>query len=56
MVAPFFGCLAGGGLYDLFIYTGKSPINTPYLGFDRLLKPRRSVWSNTYKKSSESKV
>ncbi|KAF5127464.1 Aquaporin-3 [Metarhizium anisopliae] len=56
MVAPFLGCLAGGGLYDLFIYTGDSPINSPYLGFNRLLKPRRSVWSNTYNKSPESKV
>lgn len=56
MVAPFFGTLAGGGLYDLLIYTGESPINTPYLGFGRLLQPKRSVWSNTYKKPLVSKV
>ncbi|KHN96572.1 aquaglyceroporin [Metarhizium album ARSEF 1941] len=56
MVAPFLGCLTGGGLYDLFIYTGESPINSRYLGFNRLLKPRRSVWSNTYNKSPESRV
>lgn len=56
MVAPFFGCLAGGGLYDLFIYTGESPINSPYMGFNRFFKPRRSVWSNTYNKSADSKV
>ncbi|QUC16161.1 uncharacterized protein UV8b_00402 [Ustilaginoidea virens] len=54
MVAPFFGCLAGGGLYDLFIYSGESPINSPYLGFNRLLKPRRSVWSNTYNSRDSS--
>ncbi|KAF4503987.1 hypothetical protein G6O67_008611 [Ophiocordyceps sinensis] len=47
MVAPFFGCLAGGALYDTFIYTGESPMNTPYLGLTRLFKPKRSVWSNT---------
>ena len=35
MVAPFFGTLTGGALYDFFIYTGESPINTPYLGFNR---------------------
>lgn len=28
MVAPFCGCLFGGFLYDVFIYTGpESPIN-----------------------------
>ncbi|KAK5996799.1 Aquaporin-3 [Cladobotryum mycophilum] len=48
MVAPFFGCTFGGFLYDTFIYTGKSPINTPMLGLRRLFAPRRSVWSNTF--------
>ncbi|KAJ9149207.1 Aquaglyceroporin [Coniochaeta hoffmannii] len=49
MVAPFFGCLTGGFLYDVFLYTGNdSPVNTPYWGFPRLLQPKRSVWSNTY--------
>lgn len=43
IVAPFCGCVAGGGLYDLFIYTGESPINSPYLGVNRLLKPHRRV-------------
>lgn len=30
MVAPFFGCLFGGWLYDVFIFTGmsKSPLPT----------------------------
>lgn len=32
MVAPFLGCAFGGALYDIFIYTGPSPINTPWLG------------------------
>ncbi|KAH8730942.1 aquaporin-like protein [Phaeosphaeriaceae sp. PMI808] len=31
MVAPFLGCTAGGALYDIFIFTGPSPINTPWL-------------------------
>lgn len=30
MVAPFAGCLAGGFLYDVFLYTGESPINTSW--------------------------
>ncbi|KAG5979998.1 hypothetical protein E4U55_004510 [Claviceps digitariae] len=56
MVAPFFGCLAGGGLYDLFIYTGDSPFNMPYLGLNRLLRPHRSTWSNTRGKAIDSRV
>ncbi|PMD45857.1 aquaporin [Hyaloscypha variabilis F] len=39
MVAPFFGCTFGGWLYDMFIFTGDSPINTPWMGFKRILKP-----------------
>lgn len=49
MVAPFMGCAFGGFLYDLFIYEGRdSPINTPYMGLRRFLRPNRSTWSNTY--------
>ena len=44
MVAPFFGCTFGGWLYDMFLYTGESPINTPWIGLRRLIRPspRRS--------------
>ena len=53
MVAPFCGCLAGGGLYDLLMYDGTdSPINQPYLGFDRFFRPSRRVWSNTRRKEN----
>ena len=49
MVAPFFGCLTGAFLYDVFLYQGNdSPINMPYMGLQRFLQPKRSVWSNTY--------
>lgn len=48
MVSPFFGCTFGGWLYDTFLFTGESPINTPYMGLKRLIQPKRSVWSNTY--------
>ncbi|RKF82158.1 Aquaporin-10 [Golovinomyces cichoracearum] len=40
MVAPFFGCLFGGWLYDAFLYTGESPVNTPWLGLKRLIRPK----------------
>ena len=43
MVAPFLGALFGGLLYDIFIYTGPSPINTPYLGLAKLFTPRQAI-------------
>lgn len=47
MVAPFFGCSFGAWLYDVFLYTGESPINTPGMGLKRLAQPRKEIWSNT---------
>ncbi|KAI9717821.1 MAG: hypothetical protein M1812_004550 [Candelaria pacifica] len=38
MVIPFLGCAFGGLLYDLFIYTGESPVNTPWIGTKRLVQ------------------
>jgi aquaglyceroporin related protein len=43
MVAPFLGCLFGGFLYDVFIYTGPSPINTPYMGLGKLFRPKEAI-------------
>ncbi|CAK4034337.1 hypothetical protein AC579_1672 [Lecanosticta acicola] len=37
MVAPFCGCTFGGFLYDVLLFTGKSPINTPYWGLYRFI-------------------
>ena len=36
------GCTVGGFLYDVFNYTGPSPINTPWMGLKRLIYPHRS--------------
>lgn len=47
MIAPFFGCATGAFLYDTFMWTGDSPINTPGLGLKRLLSPNARTWSNT---------
>ncbi|KAI1003917.1 hypothetical protein K3495_g4294 [Podosphaera aphanis] len=41
MIAPMFGCVFGGWLYDVFLYTGESPINTPWMGLKRLIRPTR---------------
>ena len=54
MVSPFFGCLFGGFLYDMFLYTGESPINTPWIGLKRLIRPRRM--RKTMSESSGSQV
>ncbi|KJX97874.1 hypothetical protein TI39_contig455g00001 [Zymoseptoria brevis] len=43
MVAPFCGCLFGGIMYDLAIYTGPTPINTPWMGLKELLKPHELI-------------
>jgi len=56
MVAPFFGCTFGGWLYDVFLYTGESPINTPAAGFARFAKPSRATWSNTYQEKDNMRV
>lgn len=37
MVSPFLGCLFGGFLYDLLLFTGESPLNMPYWGLYRLV-------------------
>jgi len=47
MVAPFFGCSFGAWLYDVFLFTGESPINTPAMGLKRFTQPRKEVWSNS---------
>lgn len=39
IVAPFCGCVFGGLLYDVFIYTGASPINTPWMGLKHIFRP-----------------
>lgn len=43
-VAPFCGCIFGGFLYDISIYTGpESPINSPWLGLKHLIRPDRAL-------------
>jgi len=44
MVAPFFGCVFGGLLYDIFIYTGpESPVNSPWMGTKMMMKPKTTL-------------
>jgi aquaglyceroporin related protein len=44
MVAPFFGCTFGGFLYDALLFTGESPVNTPYMGLYRLIPSMRAKY------------
>lgn len=44
MVMPFLGCVFGGFLYDLLLFTGDSPINTPYLGLYRFVPGLRKKY------------
>ena len=39
MIAPFFGCAFGSWLYDFCIFTGESPVNTPWVGLKRVVRP-----------------
>lgn len=41
MVSPFLGCTFGGFLYDALLFTGESPINTPYMGLYRFIPGMR---------------
>lgn len=42
MVAPFVGCLFGGLVYDIFLYTGEdSPINMRWVWIMRLVSACR---------------
>ncbi|KAK3629871.1 glycerol channel [Elasticomyces elasticus] len=44
MIAPFFGCSFGGFLYDVLLFTGESPINTPYMGLYRFIPGMRHAY------------
>ncbi|ERF70111.1 hypothetical protein EPUS_00298 [Endocarpon pusillum Z07020] len=54
MVAPFLGCTFGGFLYDTLIYTGHSPINTPWMGWKRIIRPGRKKIRKPSKRQSDT--
>ncbi|CZT24005.1 probable aquaglyceroporin [Ramularia collo-cygni] len=45
MVSPFLGCTFGGFLYDVLLFTGESPINTPYWGLYRIVPSLRKRYA-----------
>ncbi|KAF2723344.1 aquaporin-like protein, partial [Polychaeton citri CBS 116435] len=39
VIMPIVGSCFGAWLYDVFVFTGASPVNTPYLGLSKFAKP-----------------
>lgn len=57
MVASFVGCMFGGFLYDLFIYTGpESPINSPWFGIPYIVNPARWIAERRSERENERYV
>ncbi|KAG6361406.1 hypothetical protein INS49_009633 [Diaporthe citri] len=44
---PFFACFFGALTYDIFIYTGDSPLNNGAWSFSNLRKGATEMWDNT---------
>lgn len=56
MICPFIGCVFGGFLYDLLIYTGKSPINTPWFGIKRIVRPDKDALKKAVKEGDPERA
>ncbi|KAK4900512.1 glycerol channel [Elasticomyces elasticus] len=57
IVAPFCGCLFGGILYDVFLYTGpESLMNQPWFGAKDLTRPRAAVRDRMEKQRADGLV
>jgi len=39
VVVPVIGACFGAWLYDLFVFTGSSPVNSPYMGMKKMWSP-----------------
>ncbi|KAK5715929.1 glycerol channel [Elasticomyces elasticus] len=57
IVAPFCGCLFGGILYDVFLYTGpESLMNQPWFGAKDLTRPRAAIRDRVEKQRGDGLV
>lgn len=56
MVCPFIGCAFGGFLYDVLIYTGRSPVNTPWMGMRRMVEPDTTKIMAAIRKGDEERA
>jgi len=53
LILPFVGAIFGGFLYDLLVFTGPSPINTPYLGLRKVFRPDLKHQDRVIKQSED---
>lgn len=54
---PFFGCLFGGLLYDVFIFTGPSPVNAPWFGLKEVIRgPKKAMMNRVQEQKREGIV
>lgn len=53
LILPFVGAIFGGFLYDLLVFTGPSPINTPYLGLRKVFRPDLEHQDRAIKKAED---
>ena len=56
MICPFIGGAFGGFLYDALIFTGESPINTPWMGVKRVVRPSKKDIKQSITGKPENKV
>jgi len=56
MICPFIGGTFGGFLYDLLMYTGKSPINTPWFGIKTLVRPDKEKFIKVIKEGDAERA
>ncbi|RMY40390.1 hypothetical protein D0865_12572 [Hortaea werneckii] len=54
IVVPFIGACFGAWLYDILIFTGVSPVNTPEMGVKKLYSPMLD-WSNRRERLKQRK-
>lgn len=50
---PFVGAIAGSFLYDTLVFTGPSPINSPWLGLKRFID--RSIQNENSRERVEAR-
>jgi len=56
IVSPFCGAVTGAFLYDAFVYTGETPVNTPWFGLKQFLKPHRVIQNRIERQEAEGMV
>jgi aquaglyceroporin related protein len=55
-VSPFCGSVTGAFLYDAFVYTGVTPVNTPWFGLKQFMKPHRVIQNRIEQQEADGMV